>query len=96
MRLRGHMCVLPPSDLSLMTPERETCSGCSFLGKLHQRCNSDHLTAKQRSSGVTYDDMLFIAQITVLRLELEHAGFSLKALSQTTNCSETKGEVMDV
>lgn len=27
---RGHMCVLPPSDLDLMTPERETCSGCSF------------------------------------------------------------------
>ena len=30
VRLRGHMCVLPPSDLGLMTPERETCSGCSF------------------------------------------------------------------
>lgn len=30
VRLRGHMCVLPPSDLGLMTPEREMCSGCSF------------------------------------------------------------------
>lgn len=30
VRLRGHMCVLPPSDLGVMTPERETCSGCSF------------------------------------------------------------------
>lgn len=46
VQLRGHMCVLPPSDLGLMTPEREMCSGCSFWVNYTPHCNSDHLTAK--------------------------------------------------
>lgn len=58
------MCVLPPSDLGLMTPPRkETCSGCGCWVNYAGCCNSGHLDSKAKKvgGGVMDDDVRFIA-----------------------------------